>query len=95
MRKNPDKKKNFSKETVLAVSMATVRVAQKTACACASVSVIVSMCVCVCVCALFDVASTVGVSVPRSHFVLCSGLSRRPTACLISTGVIFGGHGQD
>ena len=43
MRKNPDKKKNFSKETVLAVSMATVRVAQKTACACASVSVIVSM----------------------------------------------------
>ena len=50
MRKNPDKKKNFSKETVLAVSMATVRVAQKTACACASVSVIVSMCVCVCVC---------------------------------------------
>ena len=49
MRKNPDKKKNFSKETVLAVSMATVRVAQKTACACASVSVIVSMRVCVCV----------------------------------------------
>ena len=48
MRKNPDKKKNFSKETVLAVSMATVRVEQKTACACASVSVIVSMCVCVC-----------------------------------------------